>query len=276
MTTCWLAVCGALLCWPAPRLAERRLRSLAAADRLATRQASPGRRWQVPTPSPHVLTACAGAAGAVVGVTVGLPVGVALGLVVATAARLVARIAVRRRVAARAAALAAALRLLCAELEAGSSPASALAAAAEIPGESRAAFVAAADAVARGDDPLPLLRLHAPPDDAGFAALVAAWQVAADTGTPLAAVLSRVDADVAAERAQARAVAISVAGPRSSAAMLAGLPLLGIGLGAAMGARPLDLLLGTPVGQMVLCAGVLLDVLGLLWTKRVIDTAERA
>jgi tight adherence protein B len=55
--------------------------------------------------------------------------------------------------------------------------------------------------------------------------------------------------------------------------LLAVLPLLGIGLGAAMGARPLQVLLGTEKGQVAMLVGAGLDALGLLWTARIVKAA---
>ena len=56
--------------------------------------------------------------------------------------------------------------------------------------------------------------------------------------------------------------------------LLAGLPVLGIGLGAGMGADPLRVLIGTVPGQLALLTGVGLEALGVLWTSRVITKAQ--
>jgi tight adherence protein B len=100
--------------------------------------------------------------------------------------------------------------------------------------------------------------------------------VAAESGAPLADVLGRVAADLADHEQQQRSVAVALAGPRSSAALLAGLPVIGVALGAAMGARPLGFLFGTPPGRLVCCAGALLDAAGVIWTQRLMLRAERA
>jgi tight adherence protein B len=42
-----------------------------------------------------------------------------------------------------------------------------------------------------------------------------------------------------------------------------------------MGARPLPFLLGTPPGRLLCCAGVVLDVTGVLWMRRILRRAER-
>jgi tight adherence protein B len=71
-------------------------------------------------------------------------------------------------------------------------------------------------------------------------------------------------------------VTAALAGPRSTGTLLAVLPLLGIGLGAGMGAHPITVLLGQPRGQLALAVGVVLEALGVRWTSRIIAAAEDA
>jgi tight adherence protein B len=104
--------------------------------------------------------------------------------------------------------------------------------------------------------------------------VLAVWSVSDRSGAPAAAVLDRVEQDLRARQAQRREVAGALAGARSTGAMLAVLPVLGIGLGAAMGARPLTVLLGQQRGQLALAVGVALEALGVLWTSRIVSTAE--
>jgi tight adherence protein B len=130
--------------------------------------------------------------------------------------------------------------------------------------------VAAAAARAGGDAAAPLL---AEPD---LAALGHAWQVAERSGAALAGVLARVGTDLSARTAQRRAVRVATAGARSSAVLLACLPAVGLALAAAMGARPLAFLLGSPAGRVVSLLGVVLDAAGTAWTVRLVDAAQRA
>ena len=105
------------------------------------------------------------------------------------------------------------------------------------------------------------------------AAVAAVWTVSERSGAPAAAVLDRVEQDLRARGRQRREVTAQLAGARSTAALLAVLPLLGIGLGVAMGARPLFVLFGTGRGQVALLVGAGLDALGLLWTARIVAAA---
>ena len=69
--------------------------------------------------------------------------------------------------------------------------------------------------------------------------------------------------------------AVELAGPRASAAMLAALPLLGLALGAAMGADPIGALTGSLAGLALGAAGIVLDALGILWMVRIVAAAAR-
>ena len=99
-----------------------------------------------------------------------------------------------------------------------------------------------------------------------LAPLAVACTLAARSGASIGSLLAGVRADLAAERAVRAAVHAAVAGPRSSALLLAGLPAVGLAMGAAMGGQPARVLLGTTAGSVVLTVGVLLDLLGLVWT----------
>lgn len=262
----WLALGLGVLLMPLVSPVALRTRVLAERGRLAVGSAQPVGVRRVLRPGPAAVLGCLAAT-----VAVAVLAGAVLGLTTAVASAAVARLVLAalhaRTTRRREAELLTALRLLAAELAAGGRPSAAFAAAAEGCPEHRAAFAAAADACLRGDDP--------PLDAPALAGLAQAWRVAAVTGAPLAAVVGRVADDLAAQAEQRRSVTSAVAGARSSAAMLAGLPLLGLLLGAAMQARPLDVLFGSPSGRLVCLVGVTLDAAGLLWTQWLTARAER-
>jgi tight adherence protein B len=179
----------------------------------------------------------------------------------------------RRHESRRRRGLLASIRLVVAELSAGSRPDAALGAAAAVTPEHAVAFAAAARSAAVGGDVADALLTSAAGD---LEPLAHAWRVAERSGAPLADVLGRVAADLADHEQQQRSVAVALSGPRSSAALLTGLPVVGIALGAAMGARPLAFLLGTRDGRLVCCVGAVLDAAGVLWTQRMMQQAQRA
>ena len=276
MTVALLALGLSVLAWPAPRRGELRLRGLIDANRLAGPVASLRRRRILAVPSRGAAITGGGVAGLAASAWRGPVVGLAAGAATALVAVSVARAATRRIAAMQDRDLSIALRLLRAELDVGSSGGSALRAAAVVAGDHRPAFDACAQAARDGDDPLAAMSRvggHIAPE---LTRVVQAWSLADALGVPLADVLARVDEDVQARRAQARVVASALAGPRSSAALLAGLPVLGILLGTAMQAHPLGILFDTPGGRLLLCVGVLLDVAGVVWTGRLIVSAERS
>jgi len=101
--------------------------------------------------------------------------------------------------------------------------------------------------------------------------------VAADRlGAPLADVLQRLAAALAADQEAAAEVRAAVAGPRATARVLAWLPVLGLLVGMALGARPVAAVLGGGLGTTtaVLGAGLLLG--GLLWTRALLRGAGGA
>lgn len=265
----------ALVAWPARHPGERRLREMAAASRLAgTAGHGPRRYWRVAAPSRGWAVGVALAAGLLAVLWRGPAVGVAAAVATAACLSGVGRAVRSGQARARDRDLSAALRLLRAELDVGSSGPAALGAAASVAGVYREVFEACAHAVAEGDDVVAAVsRLNG---DQEMVMIAQAWQLTTELGVPIGSVLARVDDDVHARRTQRRAVAAALAGPRSSAALLAGLPVLGVLLGVAMGARPLHVLFDTAAGRLLLCAGVLLDALGVTWTTALISSAERS
>ena len=61
-----------------------------------------------------------------------------------------------------------------------------------------------------------------------------------------------------------------VAGPRVSGYVMALLPALGLALGIGMGADPVQVLVGSPIGAVLLLVGVSLSCIGLLWSARIV------
>lgn len=271
----------ALLVLPMRSAAVVRVGRLAGADVSAARS---WRRWELAD-----LRRWAGPVAVGAGVVVGVLARPVLGLCVAVVALGgvvgVSRALVRRAVDREYDALAEVVAALGGELRAGRDGAAALEATARIVGGPVGERLqAGASAVRFGADPVD--SLEGPPIRGSPAAeelrsrvlsqVGAAWRVSAVTGAPLADVLERVEQSVRADREQRRRVAAGLAGPRATAVLLAGLPVLGIGLGVGMGADPVHVLTGTSAGQLALLAGVVLDCVGLWWTGRIVRRAEQA
>ncbi len=121
------------------------------------------------------------------------------------------------------------------------------------------------------------------PEEAGLAAVLppvaltpvlAAARLAQQVGAPLAAVLDRIARLVerSGEAADRRAEAL--AGPRTTATLLAWLPATGLVLGLVLGVDPLAVLLDGAGGTGLLLAGLVLTALGRAWTRRLIARAS--
>ncbi|MFE3442049.1 hypothetical protein ACFXNW_03365 [Nocardia sp. NPDC059180] len=96
-----------------------------------------------------------------------------------------------------------------------------------------------------------------------------AWHVAEHHGLALAELLGAARADLIGRiRFRGRTTA-ALAGARATATVLAGLPLLGVGLGQLMGAAPLHVLFVEPAGAFLLPLGTALACAGLLWSDEI-------
>ncbi|WP_299955898.1 type II secretion system F family protein [uncultured Modestobacter sp.] len=128
----------------------------------------------------------------------------------------------------------------------------------------------------------PVLRLGEPPSgpaDGGCAAalvrIAAAVRLSAHTGCSLAGVLTAVEDDLRARLRAEEELRSAVAGPRASAAVLAGLPVLGLLMGSGIGADPWRVLTTTAPGTALLVAGVGLELVGTAWSARLVRRAVR-
>ncbi|MBT0994151.1 type II secretion system F family protein [Cellulomonas sp. DKR-3] len=106
-------------------------------------------------------------------------------------------------------------------------------------------------------------------------AVVAATRTAEELGAPLATMLDRVAESIAQDVEARDEVDAALAGPRATARVLAGLPLLGLALAALLGADPFAVLLGGGLGTTAGVAGAVLLIVGRRWTARLIDGAQR-
>jgi tight adherence protein B len=166
---------------------------------------------------------------------------------------------------------------LAGEVRAGRQPGEALLCAAHDSGglgDAQAAVLAAARF--GGDVPGALAAAAGQPGAEGLRGLAACWRVAVDQGAGLAAGLDRLEGALRAERDQRSDLRAQLAGARATAVMLAGLPVLGLLLGVALGSDPLHVLLHTGAGLGCLLAGGVLESLGVWWVARIVRGAEAA
>ncbi|TDD87469.1 secretion system protein [Saccharopolyspora karakumensis] len=247
MTSALLGAAG-LLCWPA----------------LTTRHRLPGlRRAPLGLPRPkRLLPLATGIAGFAVAGPAGSCAAIALTLL---AGRYVRENRDERRELALDDEFAEAMRLLVAQLRAGAHPANAAEGAAAEAGPGVAALFRDLAATARlgGDVSALAGRPRAP-----VRRLTRAWDLAERHGVALAVLLDSLRRDVERRTAFRREVTAKMAGPRATAGVLTGLPVLGLGFGQAAGASPLAVFGSGPAGQLLLLVGVALLIAGVLWSSR--------
>ena len=96
------------------------------------------------------------------------------------------------------------------------------------------------------------------------------------SGAPAAVVFDGVGEGLLAQIAQADEREVALAGPRTTAAVLAALPLVGVALGAVVGVNTVAVLFGTPLGWSCTASGGLLWIAGRRWTSRLVASASQA
>ena len=168
---------------------------------------------------------------------------------------------------------------MAAELRAGRTTADAWVAAVQASASGVAMLLRPAVAVGHrgdiGDLADAVARVATTPGYDGLRSIVACWRVAAASGAALAPAIDRVADALQDEIDLGREVASIMAGPRATVHVLAGLPVIGLLLGTAIGARPIDFLLGSAPGVACLLGAVVFDALGVAWSRRIARRAAR-
>lgn len=259
VTVSALALAAALVLWPA---APRRTAALRRVD-------SPVRRRARAAPIVAVV-------GVVLAWLAPPPVVLAAALVAGTVASRRRHRAVRRQRQQQSAALQAALDVLVGELRTGVHPVTAFATAAgEVSGPVRDGMSAVAARARLGAD------VAAGLDDIAESSqlpihwerLAACWRLAHAHGLSIATLMRTAQRDIVERERFSAHVEAAMAGPRATAAVLAGLPVAGIALGQLIGARPLAFLFNAGIGGWLLVVGVALACTGLMWSDRITERA---
>lgn len=262
------ALAAAALCWPA-EAGRGRLTEL---HRRGVRVEVPSSRGWLTQPSLLLLPVALAAGSGVL--LAGAGGGLAAAMVTGTVTARWWAGRDRRATALATTGLSDALGVLVAELRAGAHPSDAARAAADGPADATRALAAAAAAARLGGDVPAVLRSAGPVQLRSWLGRLAdAWAVADRHGIPLADLLDAVRSDTEQRVRLAADIQARLAGPRATAAMLAGLPLLGLALGHAVGAAPWRVLSDTAAGQGLLVVGTGLACAGVLWSARLVSRA---
>lgn len=266
---CLVATAVSLLLLLIPEPPARSIRVRLAADGPA-----PQRRRSVTI---AVLAVAAGGlitgGGLIVGGVPGAVVGAAAAVALGTAVWLLAQRRSSRAALTRRTEVARGCAAIAAQVRVGRVPGDALATAAlDWPVLSHAHQVR----LLGGDVPDALLSQAGRPGCTGMADLARAWRLAVETGAPMAGVLDQVALALRRDEARQRTVAAELAGPRATGKVMAVLPFCGIGMGYLLGGRPIEFLLGGPLGWACLLGGVALSCAGVLWVTRLARVAEES
>lgn len=235
---------------------------------------SPGRRRQVPPLGANGFGWIVAIAALAAAVSLPVTTVLAAALVGATAALRYRRRGRLRRAAEEGRTLEAALDVLVGELRAGAHPVRAICTAADETHGAVAESLRGVAARARlGADVTAGLRAAAwfSALPAHWERLAVCWQLASDHGLAISTLMRAAQRDIAERQRFSARVASGMAGARATAAILAGLPVLGVLLGQLIGARPLSFLLGGHTGGWLLVIGTMLACGGLLWSDRITD-----
>lgn len=277
-----LAVVFAAVTMATPISVRGRLRVVASPGGVA---AAPGQRLlgvgRATVARPRVPAAAAGVA-LLLGTSLTVVVAGVVGGLAALAYGGAGWLALRRRAQARAAtavraAGAVALAGLADDLRAGLTPHAALHTAVlaiergPLNDEVRAALAAVRTGATRAgagpDDVVRALRAVSGPLAPALRRLAAAWALT-DSGIPLADVVDRLDVELRLQRRAADRAEAHTASARMTARLVAGLPLVGLGIGQLLGAQPLTVLTGTPAGAVCALVAVALHLAGFAVTGR--------
>ncbi|MCI2959663.1 type II secretion system F family protein [Agromyces atrinae] len=107
-------------------------------------------------------------------------------------------------------------------------------------------------------------------------ALAAAWTVATESGAPLAACLRAIATSLRDIAEVQRELEVALAGPRSTARLVAALPVIAVVFGAIMGFDTVQVLFFSPLGLACLALGVALLVAAWRWNGALVRAAGRA
>ncbi|GAB6900361.1 hypothetical protein [Kineosporia succinea] len=105
--------------------------------------------------------------------------------------------------------------------------------------------------------------------------LAATAEVVRRSGAPAAAIFDGVGSGLLAQIAESDERDVALSGPRTTAKVLATLPVIGLLLGAALGVNTLGVLLGSAPGLACLVGGALFWWAGRRWTAQLVRSASR-
>lgn len=98
-------------------------------------------------------------------------------------------------------------------------------------------------------------------------------ELSSQSGSSVNEALTQVANKLIAHRNQEQLIATELASTKATVFVLAGLPIMGAGMGLILGTDSISWLLGSSAGRVCLVLGIGLEVVGWFWIKRLLNRA---
>jgi tight adherence protein B len=98
-------------------------------------------------------------------------------------------------------------------------------------------------------------------------------ELSSQSGSSIHEALTHVADKLMMRRNQEQLIATELASTKATVFVLAGLPIIGAGMGLMLGSDSISWLLGSTAGRVCLALGIALELLGWLWIKRLLNRA---
>ena len=98
-------------------------------------------------------------------------------------------------------------------------------------------------------------------------------ELSSQSGGSINEALTQVAEKLMSRRTQEQLIATELASTKATVYVLAGLPIIGAGMGLILGSDSISWLLGSTTGRVCLVAGIGLELVGWFWIKRLLNRA---
>ena len=98
-------------------------------------------------------------------------------------------------------------------------------------------------------------------------------ELSSQSGSSINEALTQVADKLMTRRNQEQLIATELASTKATVYVLAGLPIMGAGMGLMLGSDSISWLLGSPAGRVCLALGIGLELVGWFWIKRLLNRA---
>ena len=98
-------------------------------------------------------------------------------------------------------------------------------------------------------------------------------EISSNSGSSINGALTQIAQALINRRKQEQLISTELASTKATVVVLAGLPILGLGMGLLLGADSISWLLGSAAGRVCLFFGMGLELVGWLWIKRLLNRA---